>query len=239
MRAQDFPTRELLVELHPAVVSLIPDDYAGEISNSHLAYAVGKALTNGISYDSILNETFELPGFLEIDNAKKYADLIFRLGANKDNIFTYYDLTSIFEHNYLTDEEIFFGLALTLRYETSPAITGAISTFRAIYEYQTGYLERKPEQIVLPMIADFDNLTALGRILRSEGIIMPQANLWVASSHWTAQEVLLMLEEGLNLEKAMELYMLGFTTMEEIITYGEILPETWLNRIFKGPPKVE
>lgn len=238
MTSQQFPTRKLLAEVNPETLEKLPPSYKGSTANVHLAYAFGKAIENGLTYEQILASKPTVPDYFQSADSKKYAEMLLKFGASEDVLTSYYDLLAVFDKSSLTLPQIYFGVALAMRYPND-TLTGAISTFRAIYEYQVGYLGRAQSKVVLPSIADFDNSSALGRLLRSEGIIMPQANLWVASSHWTPEEVILMLEEGLNLEKAMELYLLGFTTMEEIISYGEILPDSWIDRILNGPPKVD
>lgn len=237
MQIKHRPSKATLTEVCPTILDKLPSNYKGNSTSSHLAYAFGKALETK-TYNEIVEANPELPTFMDTPGSKEYADKVLRFGINQNTLTAYYDVLSVYGKADLENDEVNFAVSLASRFEGG-TLTGVIAIFSAIYLYQKDYLGRKKNDIVLPTIKDFENINTLSNLLRSEGIIMPNANLWVASSHWKTSEIFHMLEEGLQLDKAMELYLLGFTTMEEIINFGEILPEAWINRILNGPPKVE
>ena len=171
-------------------------------------------------------------------NERQYAREYLRFGLALDDVSSYYDFLNIFDKEALSVDEIYYTVSLASAY-SGRRLTSVLSVFKSIYDYQVNVLERNPKEIVMPKISEFENLFDLTKVLRSEGITMEHPYLWIASSHWPTAEVLQMIEEGLHIRRAMELYTMGFTSMDEIIEYSGILPDSWLDRIMNGPPKNE
>jgi hypothetical protein len=168
-------------------------------------------------------------------NAKSFAAEFLRFGLPLIEIDSYYDFLNVLDRETLTLQEIRYCVSLASKYSGN-RLTNALSVVRAIRKYQVDYLERPESEIVYASVSELENLFALAKVLRSEGIMMQSEHLWVASSHWSVDEVLAMIEEGLELRRAMELYIMGFTTMEEILAFSSILPDTWVDRVLNGPP---
>jgi len=221
--------------VYPEAISKLPEDYNGVEDDDSLAYSLGSALER-FNFEELLQIKPKLPTYMETANAREYAREFLRFGLPISEVDSYYDIVNVLKKETLTLREIRYGVSLASKY-TGNRLTNALSVISSIRNYQLGYLERKENQVVYATVAELENIFALAGVLRKEGIMFPSEYLWVTSSHWTADEVLLMIEEGLEIRRAMELYTMGFTTMEEIVNFASVLPDAWLDRMLNGPPK--
>ena len=230
-----FPTLATLEKVWPGTESKLPLDYAGTSEDKHLAYSFGSALQR-MTYDEFISIPKPVaPDYMVRKDAKLFATEFLRFNLNKDEIDSIYDFDNLFV-GALSESDVNYCVAIASKYSGNK-LTNVLSILNIIRDYQIETLERKGKEIVLPTIEELENLFSLSAVLRSEGIVMATQYLWVAASHWKSEEVLLMVAEGLELRKAMELYTMGFTTMEEIIEYSDIIPDSWIDRILDGPPE--
>lgn len=218
----------------PLAIPKLPDDYDGQADDDSLAYSLGAALEK-LTFVELTKIKVKTPAYMDTANAKSFASEFLRFGLPLTEIDSYYDFLNVLDRETLTLPEIRYCVSLASKYRDA-RLTNALSVVRAIRKYQVDYLERKEPEVVYASVIELENLFALAKVLRGEGIMMQSEHLWVASSHWSVTEVLAMIEEGLELRRAMELYIMGFTTMEEILEFSTILPDTWVDRVLNGPP---
>lgn len=232
-----FPTIEAINRVAPKAIPKLPAEYEGTENDDNLAYSLGNALEH-LTFSELLKIKPAVPAYMDNANARQYAREYLRFGLPLSEIDSYYDFINVLGKETLTLSEIRYAVSLASKYKGS-RLTNALSVVNSIRAYQVGFLERDEQHVVYAKISELENLFALAKVLRSEGIILPNEYLWVASSHWDADEVLLMIEEGLEIRRAMELYTMGFTTMEEIVGFASILPDAWIDRMLNGPPAKE
>lgn len=234
INSNKFPTIAMIQQVCPLATSKLPEDYNGKVEDLSLAYSLGVALEN-YSFAELIKIRPKVPDYMDTANAKSFAREFLRFGLPLIEIDSYYDFLNVLGRETLTLQEIRYCVSLASKYRGN-RLTNALSVIRAIRIYQVNYLERHESELVYASVSELENLFSLAKVLRSEGIMMQSEHLWVASSHWSVNEVLAMIEEGLELRRAMELYIMGFTTMEEILEFSTILPDTWVDRVLNGPP---
>ena len=228
-----FPTLATLEKVYPTAVDKLPENYKGTSEDKFLAFSVGHALETK-TFAELAHFKPTIPAYMDTPNSRKFAQEFVRF-ADVADIDAYYDFIALFNRQRLTDHEIHYVVSLATMY-SGARLNHALSVVSAIHKYQTDDLERRENEIVFASVEELENLFALSRVLRREGLLMETRFLWVASSHWQAEEVLKLIEEGLPIRKAMELYTMGFTSVDEIITFSDMLPDSWVSRIFEGAP---
>lgn len=233
--ATENPSIAALTEIDPAVIQKLPANYAGTNDSPALANLFVNALNKVDTYAALNTVNTDLiPDGMTRGNPKKFAVAYLRYIKDSTDFGLYYDFQQVFKSDTLSDEHIFYALTLIQTYGNRTR-NGILNTLNSIYAYEQNLEPKKKREPI--SIESLNNLFALANVLRSEGVQIPIDNLWVCSTHWTAPEVIEMIAEGLELRKAVELYTLGFTTMEEILNYGQDLPDSWLDRILNGAPK--
>lgn len=233
--SNDNPAKDTLYSVDPTVLTLLPDNYEGENTSSHLASAFVHAINKTGSYTALnTTDVAEIPDDMRRGNGRLFADAYARFIKNENDYSIYYDLLNVFDTPKLTSEQIFYGITLIQAYGGTRTRNGILNTLHGIYRYKKENMQSTTELVELDQL---ENLFALSSVLRKEGVQIPISSLWVCSTHWTADEVIHLIAEGLEIRKAVELYGMGFTTMDEILNYGTTIPDSWLDRIINGPPK--
>jgi hypothetical protein len=228
------PTREAIIAIDPTVISMLSQDYNGKNSDPRLAKLFVESITEAGSYDALnIVDSKAIPPEMEKGNARKFANRHIRFNKNNNDFGIYYDFLNIFATDSLTDEQLTYAVSIIKTYGNKTR-NGVLNTLNSIYAYKVETLGEKRD--IIPL-SELENLFALSNVLRKEGIQIGIAHLWICSTHWTTSEVVTMISEGLEIRKAVELYTMGFKTMDEILEYGVSIPDSWLNRLLNGPPK--
>lgn len=228
------PTREAIVAIDPTVISMLPQDYNGKNVDARLAKLFVESITAAGSYDALnIVDSQNIPAEMRKGNARKFANRHIRFNKGNNDFGIYYDFLNVFSTDTLNDEQLTYAVSIIKTYGNRTR-NGVLNTLNSIYAYKIGVLG-EPRDII--PLSELENLFALSNVLRKEGVQIGIAHLWVCSTHWTTSEVVTMISEGLEIRKAVELYTMGFKTMEEILEYGVTIPDSWLNRLLNGPPK--
>lgn len=228
------PTREAISAIDPKALALLPNDYSGVNTDSRFAKLFVDSIIEAGSYDALNTvDGTSIPPEMTKGNARKFANRYIRFIKGGKDFGIYYDFLNIFNTENLNNEQMAYSIALIKRYGDKTR-NGVLNTLNSIYVYKKDSLGEGRDIIPLQ---ELENLFSLASFLRKEGIQIGIGHLWVCSTHWTTDEVITLISEGLEVRKAVELYTMGFTTMEEILTFGADIPDSWLNRLLNGPPK--
>ncbi len=224
-----LPTRAVLKEvsgLNLEQLSL-PKNYAGRRSTKWSALSLLTKLENNSFSEILLTEPSQTsPNWLTYAGFHLFA-------LNPEDAYhgwVFYDVFKNGQREPTTDKADYV-VYLASNY-AGPKLERVIDAVSAIINQQ---LESDAtitlKTVELPTVADLGNLFNLAQILHDEGIVMSTRHLWIASKHWTSEMVLQLIEEGMPILKALQLYQMGFTTIEEMQIYDEMIPEEWMLRI--------
>lgn len=227
------PSRETILAVDATALSLLPTNYSGTSENKDLTALFVKTLQKVGSYKELNTINLDsIPEDMAKGNALCFATNYLRFIRNGTDFNIYYDFQRIFKASKLSDNVIYYTLQLLDHY-------GENARF-SVFNIVNTILSENPEPVTtLPSIDKLDNFFNLAKVLRKEGVQIIPASLWLCSTHWNVEEVITMISEGLPVQKAVELYNMGFETMDEIIEYGNDIPSSWLDRIINGAPKSE
>lgn len=207
---------------------ILPSFYAGTRKSTYTALALlnqlelrsfEEIISRPKNKDGELTKELEYAGFhmYALDSADAYLHWSFF------DIFGYLDYE---EGSKITD--YFCYLASGYSGETLSNVTDIL---HSIIPFQVQEFNRKVAEFELPTLAEYQNIFELSKILHDEGVVMATNYLWLASRHWSSKTVLSLIEERLPIIKAFQLYQMGFTTLEEMKEYNNMIPEDWLARI--------
>jgi hypothetical protein len=231
MRWTEFPSIDVLAEVAPDVVSQLPEKYLGKNTDKNVAEAFATTLKRK-TFDEIRDTDIHpsMEGYLDSRDGKTYATHFSRYALDVEDESIFWDFYALTD-SMPSRERVFYLVNLAAHYQGAE-LQKVMSTVSSIYRYQRKNLELADADVTFPTIAGIREVFELARILRAEGVVMESQFLWVASSHWRSDEVISLIEENLPIARALQLYQLGFTTIEEIVSYDNMIPSSWIDRIF-------
>jgi len=220
--ATDNPTADQLLSLNPDLV--IPANYSGKNTNSDLAQLfVDTIASTGATVAELAHNK------VAVGDMKKNLFSLFVANATrfgiKDAASTFYTLQEILD---LTSDEKFFYLLNFAAYYKGEMVSMA-PTLRQIYSFPQ-WEDAADDRGLIPL-ATVDHFLKLSETLREEGIILPSKDLFICATRWGDKEVLDLLFRGLDLEEAVKMYEIGFTTIEEIVEYYGNVPSSWMDKM--------
>lgn len=230
----EYPKRSLVAKIDESVVTKLPDNYAGTNSDVHLADAFTATL-NRKTFNQITRTPDAANALYITDtvtNGKKFVSFFSKYALDTTDENIYWDFLNIIGTPSLTVNQISYLVNLAAHFK-GRELAQMFSTVNSIIVYQRKNLDVATANLTLPTIEAVENLYRLGEVLRAEGVVMETQYLWVASSHWDTDEVITLIGEGMPIARALQLYQLGYESIDEIVNYGAgAIPESWLDRIF-------
>lgn len=217
----DNPTRDAINEVDPTVV--IPDSYEGNVRSPFLAKLFVAALNNGATFESLSKP-------VETKIKRKTAYELFVLNCkrydipNADAIF--YDIDDVLD---LTADEPFYYL-LYISYKYKDTMGSVSPTLKQLYNFK----EEKGGRDENGLISEdtLEKFFLLNSTLRDEGVMLDTKSIFICSFRWGEKGTLELLLDGMNLQEAVRMYEIGFTTIEEIHEYYSSVPASWRDKIF-------
>lgn len=227
----EYPTLENIYAINPSIE--LPKTYKGKNVDADLANAFVNTLTRRTFQE--ITETESLENFPKSTPAeKRYLRDFPRYAVSLNDETIYWDYLNILRSNKLTVSDVSYLILLTSKW-SGEELQQVLATLMAIHNYQRSTKEADSSiaiETAKPSITQIEEIFKLGLILRGEGVVMSAQYLWIAADKWKPEEVLELLEEGLPIIKALQLYQLGFNSIQEMVEYDDMIPESWIERIF-------
>lgn len=226
-----YPTLEMVKSVNSEVAATLPSSYDGTVENRSLAEALIATLGRK-SFDEIEQSApldFVSPYGMQ-PGGPVYAELAYRYAIDTNDAVLFWDFLSLNEGKRLPVSTFYYICSL-LSVFSGQRIMNVFMMISAIHKQQKteGYAVDK---IQLPTVATITSIDEMSRILREEGAPVEARKLWIASLTFPPSEVIRLMEEGLPLERAVQLYDLGFTTIDEIKSNINSIPDSWMDALF-------
>jgi hypothetical protein len=225
-KKMDNPTIDSLVAIDPEITHLIPEGYQGNSDDPFLAELVVRRLKAGTyPLDAASPEVVQSVVSDSIDNyfltqyTRFFPEII-------SDINIYFPFRNLFSTHSWDNAHNNYALNL-IDFYRGPQVKGVLAAIREIHGYEEDEMDSKAKRFVT--IEELERYFTLSRILRAEGFALSARKLWVCSNYWNPKEVLNLIAEGYDIHKAVDLYMIGITTWEQLQEYGDILPDSWLD----------
>ena len=200
----------------------------GDETDENLIALMAEALQNSTLLEVNTINTSLIPEAMNTGKARFFAKTYLRFIKDASLLPIYFSFLSLYGKKTLTNEQVYYVVHLIAHFgdKAKRGLVNVISAARASNEEYILEQDRHD-----PTVAELDNYYALNRFLREEGLVIDPKSLWVCSTHWTPDEVIELIAEGMEIRKAVELYTMGFSSVEEIIEHQNTLPDEWINRI--------
>jgi hypothetical protein len=225
-KKMDNPTIDSLVAIDPEITDLIPEGYEGKSNDPYLTELVSRRVKAGTYPTSTVSVSGNVEGIsASIDDYFVRQHLRF-FPELTNEISIYFPFKNVFSTHSWNDAHSNYALNL-IDFYRGPQLKGVLAAIREIHGYEEEEMESKAKRFVT--IEELERYFTLSRILRAEGFALSARKLWVCSNYWNPKEVLNLIAEGYDIHKAVDLYMIGITTWEQIQEYGDVFPESWLD----------
>lgn len=230
LKPLDSPSQVELEKVYPNVdFSSLGDLYAGESKQPNLIRLFVTAYQKHTLDEIDRINPDQIPANMRRGNARRFANIYLRfIKDNPTQVSLYYSFLNLFETDKLSDSEIYYAISFIQHYGNKSS-RGLVNVLKVVRSYNVDYvdLDEGPD----PTIEQIDNLYNVAKVIRAEGIVVDIGDLWVCSTHWKAQEILDLIADGMEVKKAVELYTLGITSMDEILDHQGTLPDSWIDRL--------
>lgn len=227
--AWDNPTRENLLSLDPNLV--IPDSYNGLNSTPALAQLFVNAVNNGD-----VAEFAELLEPLETVYEQSGGFEVFSMEAARFKVqnpaAVYYDMLGVLDLN--DGDQYYYLLLVCQKYKDE--MVHVSPTLKILYSYDE---QGGRDENGLITLDTLEKYFLLNSTLRDEGIVLDGRSLFICSFRWGERETLNLLLDGMDLQEAVKMYEIGFTTIEEINEYYNSVPASWRSKLFGDDVKAE
>lgn len=226
-----FPTIEAIIEVDDSIVDRLPVDYAGTVDNRSLAEAFVFAFERKPFTDInvVAHPDFVAP-FVSQPQGTIYAQLAHMYAMDREDAVIFWDFLSLNKNKTLSVSMFYYIVGLLSKF-TGARLTNVFMMVSAIHAHQLAD-RYELENIQLPTIATINNIDVISAMLRAEGAPVEARKLWLASLSFPPSEVMRLLEEGLPIERAVQMYELGYTTVDEIKENINAIPESWIESLF-------
>lgn len=225
----DNPRIDLLLAAEPKVdPTKIPEDYLGDETDENLIALLAEALQDSTLLEINTIDTSLIPESMKTGKARFFAKTYLRFIKDASLLPLYFSFVNVYGKKTLTNEQTYYVVRLLAHFrdKAKRGLVNVITSARASNEEYILEQDRHD-----PTIPELDNYFALQRFMKEEGLVIDTKSLWVCSTHWTPEEVIELIAEGMEIRKAVELYTMGFSSVEEIIHNQNTFPEEWINRI--------